>query len=276
MIKDVMVRLDGTAADEARLAVVDDIAELFQSRIIGLFLNMLPLLAPEEEDGIGALRSVNLVQLARETGDKTEIKLTQRLARLQKPVELRRFDGFLDTIADIAAREARTADTFVALRPNGAAQEPEYLVERVLFGSGRHLLLLPHRKTAKVAFDHILLAWNGSRESGRAMAEAMPYLRKARAVSVIVVDDEPPVEGSAVEGVSAVDHLKQHDVDAVLHHARARKGDVGATLMNEAKQRKANLIVMGGYGHSRLREWLLGGTTYELLHGAHVPLLVAH
>jgi nucleotide-binding universal stress UspA family protein len=95
-------------------------------------------------------------------------------------------------------------------------------------------------------------------------------------VSVIVVDDEPPVEGSAVEGVSAVDHLKQHDVDAVLHHARARKGDVGATLMNEAKQRKANLIVMGGYGHSRLREWLLGGTTYELLHGAHVPLLVAH
>jgi nucleotide-binding universal stress UspA family protein len=56
----------------------------------------------------------------------------------------------------------------------------------------------------------------------------------------------------------------------------ARKGDIGATLMNEAKQRKANLIVMGGYGHSRLREWFLGGTTYELLHEAHVPLLVAH
>src|ERR1700704_2680300 len=127
------------------------------SRIIGLFLNVLPLLAPEEEDGIGALRVVNLVQLARDAGD---IKLTQRLACLQKP----------DTIADIAAREARTADTFVTLRPNGAAQEPEHLVERGLFGSGRHLVLLPHRKTAKVTFDHILLAWNGSRESARAMA----------------------------------------------------------------------------------------------------------
>jgi hypothetical protein len=148
MIKDVMVRLDGTAADEARLAAADDIAELFQSRIIGLFLNVLPLLAPEEEDGIGALRVVNLVQLARDAGDKVEIKLTQRLACLQKPVELRRFDGFLDTIADIAAREARTADTFVTLRPNGAAQEPEHLVERVLFGSGRDLILLPHRKAA--------------------------------------------------------------------------------------------------------------------------------
>jgi nucleotide-binding universal stress UspA family protein len=276
MIKDVMVRLDGTAADEARLAAADDIAELFQSRIIALFLNVLPLLAPEAEDGIGALRVVNLVQLARDAGDKVEIKLTQRLACLQKPVELRRFDGFLDTIADIAAREARTADTFVTLRPNGAAQEPEHLVERVLFGSGRHLILLPHRKAAKVAFDRILLAWNGSRESARAMAEAMPYLRNAQTVTVVVVDDEPPVERNAVEGLSAVDHLKQHDVNAVLDHARARKGDIGATLMTEAKQRKANLIVMGGYGHSRLREWLLGGTTYELLHGAQVPLLVAH
>jgi nucleotide-binding universal stress UspA family protein len=271
-----MVHLDGTAADEARLAAVDNIAELFQSRVIGLFLNVLPLLAPEAEDGIGAIQSVNLVQLARDAGDKMEAKLTHRLARLQKPVELRRFDGFVDTIADIAAREARTADTFVALRPNGAAQEPEQMVERVLFGSGRHLVLLPHRKIAKASLDHILLAWNGSRESARAMAEAMPYLRKAQAVTVVVVDDEPPVERNATEGVSAVDHLKQHDINAVLHHARARKGDVGATLMSEAKERKANLIVMGGYGHSRLREWLLGGTTYELLHEAHIPLLVAH
>jgi nucleotide-binding universal stress UspA family protein len=277
MIKDVMVHLDGTAADETRLAAVDDIAELFQSRVIGLFLNVLPLHAPGEEDGIGAIRAVNLLQLAREAGDKTEIKLTHRLARLQKPVELRRFDGFVDAIADFAAREARTADAFVALRPNGAAPELEQLVERVLFGSGRHLVLLPPRKAAKATMlDHILLAWNGSRESARAMAEAMPYLRKARAVTVIVVDDEPPVERNAMEGVSAVDHLKQYEVNAVLHHARARRGDVGATLMNEAKQRKANLIVMGGYGHSRLREWFLGGTTYELLHEAHVPLLVAH
>jgi len=271
-----MVRLDGTAADEARLTAADDIAELFQSRIIGLFLNVLPLLAPAEENGLSAVQSVNLIDLAREAGDKMEIKLTQRLARLQKPVELRRFDGFVDTIADIAAREARTADAFVTLRPNGASPEPERMVESVLFGSGRHLVLVPHRRSAKVALDHILLAWNGSRESARAMAEAMPYLRKAQAVTVIVVDDEPPVEQNALEGVSAVDHLKQHDVSAVLHHARARKGDVGATLMTEAKQRKANLIVMGGYGHSRLREWLLGGATYELLHGAHVPLLIAH
>lgn len=276
MIRDVMVHLDGTAADEARLAAVDRIAELFQSRVIGLFVNVLPLLAPEAEDGIGATQSVKLVQLAREAGDAMESKLTQRLARLQKPVELRRFDGVTGAVADIAAHEARTADTFVALRPNGAAREAEHLVEGVLFGSGRHIFLVPNRKSARPGFDHILLAWNGSRESARATAEALPYLHQAQEVTVVVIDDEPLVEQRATEGARAVDHLKQHGINAVLHHARARKGDVGATLMALAKQRKANLIVMGGYGHSRLREWLLGGTTYELLHEAHVPLLVAH
>jgi nucleotide-binding universal stress UspA family protein len=276
MIKDVMVHLDGTAADETRLAVVDDIAELFQSRVIGLFVNLLPLLAPEAEDGIGAVQSVELVQLAREAGDAMEAKLTHRLARLQKPVELRRFDGLAGAIGDIAAREARTADAFVALRPNGTTREPEHLVEGVLFGSGRHVFLVPNRKSAKASFDHILVAWNSSRESARAMAEALPYLHQAREVTVVVINDEPLVELRATEGASAVDHLKQHGINAVLHHARARKGDVGATLMTVAKQRKANLIVMGGYGHSRLREWLLGGTTYELLHTAQVPLLVAH
>jgi nucleotide-binding universal stress UspA family protein len=276
MIKDVMVHLDGTAADEARLAAVDDIAERFQSRVIGLFVNVLPLLAPEEEDGIGAIQSVELVRLAREAGDEMEAKLTRRLAGLQKPVELRRFDGLGGAIADIAAREARTADTFVALRPNGATREPEHLVEGVLFESGRHLFLVPARKAAKATLDHALIAWNGSRESARAMAEALPYLHQAQSVTVVVVDDEPPVEQRATEGASAVDHLKQHGIDAVLHRAQARKGDVGATLIALAKRREADLIVMGGYGHSRLREWLLGGTTYELLHQAHVPLLIAH
>jgi hypothetical protein len=80
-----------------------------------------------------------------------------------------------DDIANIAAREARSADTFVALRPNGA-MDPERLVEGVLFGSGRHLFLVPETERPKIAFDRILVAWNGSGESARALAEAMPFL----------------------------------------------------------------------------------------------------
>jgi nucleotide-binding universal stress UspA family protein len=275
MIKDVMVRLDGTAADEVRLAAANDIADLFQSQVIGLFLNVLPVVIAAE-DGIGAIRAAELLQKAREAGDSIEARLTQRLARLQKPMELRRFDILNDAAGDVAAREARAADTFVALRPNGASQEPEYLVESVLFGSGRHILLVPNRKPTKAMFDRILVAWNGNRESARALAEALPYLHKAQQTTVVVVDDEPPTEAQAMLGKDAVNHLKHHGIKAALHYARLRNHDVGATLIAEARRLKADLIVMGGYGHSRLREWLLGGATYELLHKAPVPLLIAH
>ena len=199
MIKDVMLRLDGTAADEVRLAAVNDIAELFDSQVIGLFLNVLPFVIAAE-DGIGAARAAELLQAAREAGDKVEARLRERLNRLQKPVELRRFDILSDAAENVVTREARAADTFVALRPNGAPQEPEHLVESVLFGSGRHLFLLPNRRPAKTMFKRIMLAWNGSRESARALAEALPYLHHATEAAVIVVDDEPPLEAKAMLG----------------------------------------------------------------------------
>jgi nucleotide-binding universal stress UspA family protein len=275
MIKDVMVHLDGTAADEVRLAAGNDIADVFHSHIVGLFLNVLPVLIVPE-DGIGSMQSAELLNQARTAGDKVEEKLSQRLTRLQKPVELRRFDILNDTAGDVAAREARTADAFVALRPNGASRGAEELVEGVLFGSGRHVWLLPTRKSAKAAFDRILVAWNGSRESARALAEALPYLHKAKEAVVVVIDETSATEGQAIVGKDAINHLRHHGITAVLHRAIVRDNDIAATLIAEARRLKSDLIVMGGYGHSRLREWLLGGTTYKLLHKSPVPLLIAH
>ena len=275
MIKDVMVRVDGTRADEARLAAVDQIAEYFDSHIVGLFLNVLPLLIPTEGDPASAAESVRLIDKARAVGDKVEAKLRQRLARLQKPVELRRFDTFGDAMGGIAAREARTADVFVAMRPNGSSQEPESLIENVLFGAGRHLFLIPERRTAATAFDHVMIAWNGSREAARAVAEALPYLRKAATVSIVIVDDDEPVEDQATLGKDLVEHLQHHGIGATIHRVM-KNGEIGSTLIAESRRLKPDMIVMGGYGHSKLREWLLGGATYEMLHKSPVPLLIAH
>src|SRR3979490_1178746 len=158
MIKDVMVWLDGGISDEVRLAAVAEIAKRLQSKvIIGLFLNPMPLPVAVDGDINASLTPAPLMEGAREVGDKTEALLARRLSLLDRPVEIRRFDVLADDIARIAAREARSADTFVALRPNGA-MDPEQLVEGVLFGSGRHLYLVPETERPKIAFDQILAA----------------------------------------------------------------------------------------------------------------------
>jgi nucleotide-binding universal stress UspA family protein len=278
MIKVIMTRLDGSLADDLRLAAVEDLAKLFEAHVIGLYVNVLPLVTPSEYVSIEANLSARLVQQAREQGDATETGLGRRLADLSASTELRRLDVFPSDLADTATHEARSADVFVALRLSNDTTGPESadVVESVLFGTGRHEFLAANSKPMKNAFDRALVAWNGSREACRALGESLAYLRRAKAVTVIVVDPSAFPESSTLAGENVVSFLRHHGLTAEFKPVEGRDRGVSQAILDEVRTLGADLLVMGAYGHSRLREWLLGGTTYDLMRRSTVPIVTAH
>jgi nucleotide-binding universal stress UspA family protein len=278
MIKDVMVRLDGTPEDDVRLAAASRIAEIFESHITGLFFNVLPPPPIAHSlNGADASQATKLLDTAKQAGDAIEATVFERLTQLQQSTNLRRFDVVgVGEISDTALPLARAADTFVALRPTGRSNEPEGLIENLLFGTGRHLFLVPDDWKAMAPLANVVVAWNGSRESARALAESLPYLLQAKKVGVVVVEGEHPAEADALKGNDAVLHLRHHGINAIKYRASGEDDEIADVLIAECRRLEANLLVMGSYGHSRLHELLPGSTTDRVLHRSPFPLLIAH
>ncbi|SFM14567.1 universal stress protein [Rugamonas rubra] len=157
------------------------------------------------------------------------------------------------------------------------------LAGHVLLHGGRPLLVVPDSGASRVPLERVLVAWDGGREAARALTAALPLLRRAAQVDLAVFAPAEPGAGDAAADAAVVAHLRRHGVAVELLARPApapgllRHPDpVGAALLALAAERHSDLLVMGGYGHSRLREILLGGVTRTLLEQATLPLLIAH
>jgi nucleotide-binding universal stress UspA family protein len=270
MIKDILVRLEDNDADGVKLTAATEIAQLFGGHITGLFLNILPAIAPE----FGEPNPPTLA-LAREAGSAVEARLAIKLVELGMPAEIERFDVFSEEVAAVLNRECRVRDVFVSQAPNGDS-ELRSTLEELLFQSPRHLILIPKLGWTNSALKRIAVGWNETREAARAVGEALPYLYRAEAVTIVVVVDSMPVEEDAVIGRGLKRHLWHHGIRAVLHHQVRKQGTVAENIFQEAQRRDAGMIVIGGYHHGRLRERLLGGVTSSLFSHCPLPVLVAH
>ncbi|MEZ2133155.1 MULTISPECIES: universal stress protein [unclassified Sinorhizobium] len=277
MIKVVLVRLDGSAGDEFRLEATESLATLFGAHVIGLFLNVLP--APSlVEPSLSLELWTGLMEQAREEGRKREAILRQRLSGLGPSTEMRRYDVYEHERALVTARECRIADVFVGLRLSDVDKTVELhdVIEEVLFQSGRHLFLAADQRTFDAGFEHAMIAWNGSREAARAVTEALPYLEKSLRVTVLFIERGGAPPSRMKDGYELVTYLGRHGINAMLRIVDERGSDFCATLIAETVEGAVDLLVMGGYGHARLREWLLGGITYRLLRKSSVSLVIAH
>jgi nucleotide-binding universal stress UspA family protein len=190
--------------------------------------------------------------------------------------EHRIIDASLGRAATVFGRMARCFDLAVVGQTDPERALPDdLLIEAALFESGRPVVVVPYIQTEDLKLDHVLVCWDGSRNAARAIADSMPFLTRGKKVEIVMVASG---DGKADElpGAELGEHLARHGLDVEVKRLVAADVDVSNVILSHAADRAADFIVMGGYGHSRLREFILGGATRGILQSMTVPVLMAH
>jgi nucleotide-binding universal stress UspA family protein len=151
--------------------------------------------------------------------------------------------------------------------------QPNHLLESALLKSGHPLIAVPHQGAFARIGERVLVAWSGTREAARAVEDAMPILEKASAVTVVTVDLR---SGEALTIDHLVAGLERHGVNVAVRGGRSLGRSTGQALLSEAHALECDLLVMGGYGHSPMREHLFGGVTYFVIEHMTLPVFLSH
>lgn len=190
--------------------------------------------------------------------------------RMSVPVKQRRLRANPEFIAPRFATAARTFDfTIIA----GAGNGHDELAEAALFGSGGPIILMPDGEAA-FHLEVVAVAWDGSAAAARALRDAVPILEKAKKIVVLTVSDDKPLTG--VSNESLADQLHRKGLRVEFSFVERGEQPVGECLQNAAVDAGAGLLVMGGYGHNRIREWVLGGATRHSIAQRRMAVLMSH
>jgi nucleotide-binding universal stress UspA family protein len=294
VLRDIIVVLDDSAASEIRLDIAVALAQQHGAHLTGLSaLDLLrptrPIVPPRsnlEEDtppaspllnwGVGTSADYPEADTqAAERADQLETAFRERLRFSHLQGDWRVASGH---VSETVVRQARQADLVILGQVNPDHPPPpagRHLAEDVLMTSGRPILVIPYIRRFATVGSRILVGWNNSREATRAVHDAMPLLAKAMSVTVLEVSARNPAADAAT-GADITRHLTRHGITAETTRTVANSISTPDLLLNHAADMSADLLVVGGYGHSRLRELVLGGVTRELLRHMTLPVLMSH
>jgi nucleotide-binding universal stress UspA family protein len=273
--KTILVHCDASKSVWHRLVVATDLAQRFGARLVGLYVR------PPFETSVfidGGFAMGDFFRIHDEAVKADETEACAAFAKATKGKELitewRAVDGYVDSEL---AMQARYADLVVAGQagPESTAT-PSDLPETVALTTGRPVLVVPFIG-AKPPGKIVLLCWNASREAARAAADALPLLEAAQKVIVLIVNPTVSAEGHGAEpGADVAAWLARHGVKVTVQREVAPDADVGGVILSRAADHDADVIVMGIYGHSRMREMVLGGASRTLLASMTVPVFMSH
>jgi nucleotide-binding universal stress UspA family protein len=276
MVKDIVVNLTGGAPQEFAADYAISLAKLFDAHIAGIGFIYEPVIPGSVMGGI----PTDLIEAQRDENTKAATAATTRFeaaaGQAGLSAEVRILDASVAGAADLFGRIARRFDVAVVgqARPKEGASE-ELLIEGALFESGRPVVVVPYVQTRAVTLERVLVCWDGSRPATRAIADALPFLRRAKAIDIVAVSGERG-KGSELVGTNMARHLARHGLKVALKRVSAGDVDVPSAIRAHAAETGADFMVMGGYGHSRLREFILGGVTRTILTSSTIPVLMSH
>ena len=278
--KDLLVVVDLAPNGAERIDVAVRLARDFGAHLTGLYVSSEPSLRPSVLETLPAGMLEIQMRVERERADKARALFNERVERVALGIgtEWREVEG---DVAEMASLHARYADLAVigqtgpddAVAPGTARDLPQ----RLILGGGRPVLVVPYAGSFRTVGQRVLVAWNASREATRAVNDALPFLRTAGHVTVLSVNPRVGPGGHGeVPGADIALHLARHGVRAEVASVNTDDVRVDDMLLSRAADAGADLIVMGGYGHSRLGELMLGGATRHLLRQITVPVLMSH
>jgi len=276
MIKDIVVNLSvgqggGPAGDYAV-----SVAAALNAHLAGIAFVYDPII-PVSGAGYMPPEVIETQQADNEAAAKAALDRFAEAARRAgvsaEPVAL---TASLAGAGDQFGRLARRFDLAIVgqSEPDSSSVE-DIIAENTLFASGRPQILVPYIQKAPLKLDKVMLCWDGSRQAARAIGDAMPLLVKSQRVEVVIVTNERGKEDE-IEGADMAQHLARHGLKVTIHRISGGGIDVADGLLSHAADSGADFMVMGGYGHSRLREFVLGGVTHSILRSMTIPVLMSH
>jgi nucleotide-binding universal stress UspA family protein len=275
MIKDIVVNLGLGTHDPAGDYAISA-AEAFGAHVLGIAVSYEPVIPGTVMGGIPP----EIIESQRSESNKKASTAVSRFEQAVKRTgvsgETRTINASISGAADQIGRIGRRFDLVIVGQPERQKSLPDEVVdEGVLFESGRPVIFVPYIQKGGMKLDRIMVCWDGSRAAARAVADAMPFLKKAKQVEVVIVADKAGKKDE-VPGADLGQHLARHGLKVDVKRITSPDIDVPSTILSYAADSSADMIVMGGYGHSRLREFILGGATRGLLEAMTVPVLMSH
>ncbi|MBD8892905.1 universal stress protein [Roseibium litorale] len=274
-LKDILTIIDLAGAQPAANYALD-LAGRSDAHVTGLAMAFEPVvpafaaapmpvdyLQAAHEQAVAAAKDARGVfdELARRAGINSESRVADLLT-----------GGPLESVL----QHCRTTDMVAVSQANPDSPEPmrDLLIETILFESGVPVLLVPYIGAPAGAPKHVLIGWDGSSTATRAVHAALPMLSSAEKITVLLI--EKKARGGGQPGAEIATYLARHGLDVTIDVVTNPQAGVADTLLNYVSDHGIDLVVMGGYGHSRMREFLFGGATREILASMTVPVLMAH